>query len=139
MASGPGAFRLSPQRHRRALGQQRAGHPPETRRPYAFRDRLAIPKYIVNATNDSVFLPDGSQNYLADLPGEKLLRYRQRRSVLNGSDWLEGVAAYVSTCVAVAIVPASHGSLSATIRFASRQRVPRHRFCSGFRPKHHRP
>lgn len=66
--------------------------------PYAFRDRLAIPKYIVNATNDSVFLPDGSQNYLADLPGEKLLRYvANADQSLNGSDWLEGVAAYVST------------------------------------------
>lgn len=66
--------------------------------PYAFRDRLAMPKYIVNATGDSVFLPDGSQNYLAELPGEKLLRYvANSDQSLQGSDWLEGVAAYVSS------------------------------------------
>lgn len=66
--------------------------------PYAFRERLALPKYIVNAASDSVFLPDGSQNYLAELPGEKLLRYvANSDQSLNGTDWLEGVAAYVST------------------------------------------
>ncbi len=43
--------------------------------PYEYRDRLAIPKYIVNSTGDQFFLPDSSQFYFDDLPGEKYLRY----------------------------------------------------------------
>lgn len=63
--------------------------------PYFFRDSLKMPKYIVNATNDQFFLPDGSQNYLADLPGEKMLRYVQNADhSLRGSDFLEGIAAF---------------------------------------------
>lgn len=40
--------------------------------PYA--DRLAIPKYIVNASSDDFFLPDNSQFFFDQLPGPKALR-----------------------------------------------------------------
>jgi PhoPQ-activated pathogenicity-related protein len=43
--------------------------------PYSYRDRLSLPKYLVNSTGDQFFLPDSSQFYFADLPGEKYLRY----------------------------------------------------------------
>jgi PhoPQ-activated pathogenicity-related protein len=43
--------------------------------PYYYRDRLTMPKYIVNASGDQFFLPDSSQFYFDNLPGEKLLRY----------------------------------------------------------------
>ncbi len=43
--------------------------------PYAYRGRLALPKYIVNSTGDQFFLPDSSRFYWNDLPGEKYLRY----------------------------------------------------------------
>ncbi|MCC6591210.1 MAG: PhoPQ-activated pathogenicity-related family protein [Bryobacterales bacterium] len=43
--------------------------------PYEYRDRLTMPKYIVNASGDQFFLPDSSQFYFKDLKGEKLLRY----------------------------------------------------------------
>ena len=43
--------------------------------PYAYRSRLTIPKYLVNASGDQFFLPDSWQFYFADLPGEKYLRY----------------------------------------------------------------
>lgn len=43
--------------------------------PYAYRDRLAVPKLIVNATGDQFFAPDSSQFYYDDLPGENHLRY----------------------------------------------------------------
>ncbi len=43
--------------------------------PYAYRDRLTMPKFIVNATGDRYFLPDSSQFYFAELGGEKYLRY----------------------------------------------------------------
>lgn len=43
--------------------------------PYAMRHRLTMPKYIINAAGDEFFLPDSSQFYFAELPGEKYLRY----------------------------------------------------------------
>ncbi|MEZ5401881.1 MAG: PhoPQ-activated pathogenicity-related family protein [Bryobacteraceae bacterium] len=43
--------------------------------PWAYRDRIAVPKYIVNASGDQFFVPDSSQFYFDQLPGEKLLRY----------------------------------------------------------------
>jgi PhoPQ-activated pathogenicity-related protein len=43
--------------------------------PYEYRDRLTMPKLMINATGDQFFLPDSSQFYFDDLPGEKHLRY----------------------------------------------------------------
>ena len=43
--------------------------------PFSYRDRLTIPKYIVNASGDQFFLPDSWQFYFDDLKGEKYLRY----------------------------------------------------------------
>jgi PhoPQ-activated pathogenicity-related protein len=43
--------------------------------PYEYRDRLTMPKYLVNAAGDEFFLPDSSQFYFDDLRGEKQLRY----------------------------------------------------------------
>ncbi len=43
--------------------------------PYSYRDRLTMPKLIINSTGDQYFLPDSWQFYYDDLPGEKYLRY----------------------------------------------------------------
>jgi PhoPQ-activated pathogenicity-related protein len=43
--------------------------------PYSYRDRLTMPKLIVNSTGDQYFLPDSSQFYYDDLKGEKYLFY----------------------------------------------------------------
>ena len=43
--------------------------------PYSYRDRLTMPKLIMNSTGDQFFLPDSSQFYFADLKGENNLRY----------------------------------------------------------------
>jgi PhoPQ-activated pathogenicity-related protein len=43
--------------------------------PYNYRDRLTMPKYMVNAAGDQFFLPDSSRFYFDDLKGEKYLRY----------------------------------------------------------------
>jgi len=47
----------------------------EIEEPYEYRDRLTMPKYILNAAGDQYFLPDSSQFYFDDLKGEKYLRY----------------------------------------------------------------
>ncbi len=43
--------------------------------PYAYRDRLVMPKYLIHASGDEFFLPDSSRFYFDDLPGPKYLRY----------------------------------------------------------------
>ncbi|MBK9171065.1 MAG: PhoPQ-activated pathogenicity-related family protein [Bryobacterales bacterium] len=65
--------------------------------PYAYRDRLTMPKFIVNSSGDQFFLPDSSQFYFDELKGEKYLRYVPNTDhSLQGSDAIEGV----STCYA---------------------------------------
>ena len=43
--------------------------------PFEYRDRLEIPKYIINAVGDEFFLPDSTQFYYDELVGSKYLRY----------------------------------------------------------------
>jgi PhoPQ-activated pathogenicity-related protein len=43
--------------------------------PYEYRDRLTMPKLLLNSAGDQFFLPDSSQFYYADLPVPKRLRY----------------------------------------------------------------
>ena len=42
--------------------------------PYAYRDRLTMPKYMLAATGDEFFVP-AAQNYVPGLPGEKHMAY----------------------------------------------------------------
>jgi PhoPQ-activated pathogenicity-related protein len=66
--------------------------------PYSYRDRLTMPKYIVNASGDQYFCPDNSQFYWDDLQGEKYLRYVPNAAHnLQGSDARESVAAFYHT------------------------------------------
>jgi PhoPQ-activated pathogenicity-related protein len=57
--------------------------------PYEYRQRLTMPKFIINASGDQFFLPDSSQFYFNDLPGVKYLRY-----VPNADHSLKGSDAY---------------------------------------------
>ncbi len=43
--------------------------------PYEYRQRLTLPKFLINSSGDQFFLPDSSQFYFNDLPGPKYLRY----------------------------------------------------------------
>jgi PhoPQ-activated pathogenicity-related protein len=43
--------------------------------PFEYRQRLTMPKFIINASGDQYFVPDSSQFYFDQLPGEKYLRY----------------------------------------------------------------
>lgn len=55
--------------------------------PYSYRDRLTMPKMIINSAGDEFFLPDSSQFYYDDLKGEKHLRYvPNTKHSLDGSD-----------------------------------------------------
>jgi PhoPQ-activated pathogenicity-related protein len=62
--------------------------------PFEYRDRLTMPKFIVNATGDQFFLPDSSQFYFDQLPGVKYLRYVPNADhSLKDTDALETLAA----------------------------------------------
>ncbi|MBL9123786.1 MAG: PhoPQ-activated pathogenicity-related family protein [Planctomycetaceae bacterium] len=56
--------------------------------PFTYRARFTMPKLVVNAAGDEFFLPDSSQFYFDELPGEKYLRY-----VPNGNHSLAGTDA----------------------------------------------
>lgn len=43
--------------------------------PFSYRTRLNMPKFIANSTGDQFFLPDSSQFYLDQLPGQNYLYY----------------------------------------------------------------
>jgi PhoPQ-activated pathogenicity-related protein len=43
--------------------------------PYSYRDRLTLPKFLINSSGDQFFLPDSWQFYWSDLKGLKYLRY----------------------------------------------------------------
>ena len=63
--------------------------------PYEYRDRLTLPKLLVNACGDQFFLPDSSQFYFKDLPGTKYLRYVPNADhSLRGSDAWQSVTAF---------------------------------------------
>jgi len=64
--------------------------------PYEYRQRLTMPKFIVNATGDQFFVPDSWQFYFNQLPGMKALRYVPNADhSLRGSDaWLSVLAWY---------------------------------------------
>lgn len=68
---------------------------------YLKRDRLKIPKYMVNASGDQFFLPDNSQFYFAEIQGEKYLRYvPNAKHNLAGSDARESLLAYYEAVLA---------------------------------------
>jgi PhoPQ-activated pathogenicity-related protein len=68
--------------------------------PYQYRDRLTMPKFMVNASGDQFFLPDSSQFYFDDLRGEKHLRYVPNAShSLDKTDALESVQAFYAAIV----------------------------------------
>ncbi len=68
--------------------------------PYSYRDRLTLPKLIINAAGDQYFLPDSSQFYFGDLKGEKHLRYVPNTNhSLRASDARETMQAFYESVV----------------------------------------
>jgi PhoPQ-activated pathogenicity-related protein len=66
--------------------------------PYSYRERLTMPKFVVNAAGDQYFPPDSSQFYFGDLPEEKYLRYVPNADhSLRDSDAMESIIAFYQT------------------------------------------
>ncbi len=69
--------------------------------PFAYRDRLSMPKFVVNSAGDQYFLPDSSRFYFDALIGEKYLRYVPNTNhSLKGSDARESVLTFYHAVVA---------------------------------------
>jgi PhoPQ-activated pathogenicity-related protein len=64
--------------------------------PYEYRDRLTMPKFLINATGDQFFLPTSWQFYWDDLRGPKYLRYvpNAHHGVSEGTDATESLMAF---------------------------------------------
>ena len=74
--------------------------------PYEYRDRLTMPKFIINATGDQFFLPDSSQFYFKDLSGVKYLRYVPNGDhSLRETDALETLVACYNAILTKAALP----------------------------------
>ena len=68
--------------------------------PYSYRDRLTMPKFLLNASGDEFFLPDSSRFYFDDLKGEKHLRYVPNTGhSLDKTDAVETIEAFYSEIV----------------------------------------
>lgn len=68
--------------------------------PYEYRDRLTMPKFLINATGDQFFIPDSWQFYWKDLKGQKYLRYVPNADhSLRSSDAVASLAAFYASVV----------------------------------------
>ncbi len=66
--------------------------------PYYYRNRLKMPKYIMNGSGDQFFLPDSSRFYFDELKGKKYLRYFPNADhSLNGTDAVQNLLAFYLT------------------------------------------
>lgn len=68
--------------------------------PYEYRDRLKLPKFLLNSTGDQFFIPDSWKFYWDDLVGEKHVRYVPNADHgMGGTDVLESVDAWYHAIV----------------------------------------
>jgi VCBS repeat-containing protein len=75
--------------------------------PYQYRDRLTMPKYIVNSSGDQFFTPDSSLFYFEELVGPSYLRYvpNTDHSLSQDPTVAPGIAAFFTAVDAGAALP----------------------------------
>jgi len=68
--------------------------------PWSYRDRLTMPKYLLNSAGDQFFLPDSAQFYREGLKGETLLRYVPNSDhSLDETDAFDSLGAFYTSVV----------------------------------------
>ena len=95
--------------------------------PWSYRDRLTLPKYLLNSAGDQFFLPDSAQFYRNGLKGETLLRYVPNSDhSLDETDAFDSLGAFYTSVVADTPRPKAswaidrHGGLRAETSAAPR-------------------
>jgi len=74
--------------------------------PYSYRDRLTMPKFVMNASGDQYFPPDSSKFYFHDLHGAKYLRYVPNANhSLKGSDAAQSILSFYQAVLNGAPLP----------------------------------
>lgn len=98
--------------------------------PFEYRDRLTMPKFMINATGDQFFLPDSWRFYYDQLEGPKNIRYvpNGEHSLRDTDAWETLMAGYFSIIHDLAIPElewesASPGHLTAKVTGASPKAV----------------
>src|SRR6266542_2930347 len=66
--------------------------------PYEYRQRLSLPKFLINSSGDQFFVPDSAQFYFDALPGVTYLSYvpNTDHSLKNRDAWTTLLACYSS-------------------------------------------
>jgi PhoPQ-activated pathogenicity-related protein len=93
--------------------------------PFSYRDRLTMPKYVVNSAGDQYFPPDSSKFYFDDLPGVKYLRYVPNTNhSLSGSDAQQSILAFYQAILQGSRLPAFSWKVQAdsSIRVATQDK-----------------
>lgn len=73
--------------------------------PYEYRDRLTMPKYLVNSTGDEFFVPDSAQFYFDDLQGQTYLRYVPNTGHGLNNDAVESINTFYQAILAGTPLP----------------------------------
>jgi PhoPQ-activated pathogenicity-related protein len=73
--------------------------------PYSYRDRLTMPKLLLNSAGDEFFLPDSWQFYLSDLKGPTWLRYVPNTGHGLGADAVSSVLSFYEAVTSGAEIP----------------------------------
>lgn len=68
--------------------------------PWSYRDRLTLPKYLLNSAGDQFFLPDSAQFYREGVKGETLFRYVPNSDhSLDETDAFDSLGAFYTSVV----------------------------------------
>ena len=106
--------------------------------PYEYRERLTLPKFLVNASGDEFFLPDSSQFYFDNLRGETHVRYVPNTGhSLDKTDAIESVHAFYSAVVTGAPRPEAKWTFErdGSIKVVAKQRPDEVRLWQATNPK----
>lgn len=73
--------------------------------PYEYRDRLTMPKFMINATGDEFFVPDSDQFFFHEMLGQNHLRYVPNVGHGLGPDAVNSLAQFYRAMVSGANMP----------------------------------